>query len=331
MRCLRCSMGRPHFPAAYRLEMSSPASTGRWCAFPIPALVGLELRWTWRCPWVAAKGSGAAAGCRGGISPRLSEHGCGPPAGIAWWALPMRDIGEAKLVLDRCPRHEALRQAKAALRAMGEEIEDDEDEADDAEKAARDAPMRSRAERKRRTAKAADRKAARAARKAKADTTARQARRGSSGPLRRTRSRNDQTQAGATRGNARRRTDGCRSAANRLELLQIADAVAREKTIDPQHRHRRHEDASPRPRARATARRRTSTRDINPRTAQASCASRVTCWWWTRWRISPPRSRWTAPAATIRRRRWATIIADTLPPFDFGRIAAQSAKQVIVQ
>src|SRR5919202_821359 len=73
--------------------------------------------------------------------------------------------------------------------------------------------------------------------------------------------------------------------ANRLELLQIADAVAREKVIDKQ-------------------------------IVLDAMADEIA--------LSEARKR--NPAAQI-----GDTIADTLPPFEFGRIAAQSAKQVIVQ
>ena len=120
------------------------------------------------------------------------------------------------------------------------------------------------------------------------------------------------------------------SAPTDLRLLQIADAVAREKSID------RSDRASPRwrtrckrRRARATGRRpRSAPRSIR---APAKCAFRACC-------SSSTRSRTTRPQISLadaRKRNPAAQvgdwIAETLPPFDFGRIAAQSAKQVIVQ
>ena len=118
--------------------------------------------------------------------------------------------------------------------------------------------------------------------------------------------------------------------ANRLELLQIADAVAREKVIDRADRAGRDGGRHRRRRpARATAPRPRSMPRSTPRPAR--CASRAIC-------TSSTRSTTTAteialvdaqrcnPAAQV-----GDSIADTLPPFDFGRIAAQSAKQVIVQ
>ena len=127
----------------------------------------------------------------------------------------------------------------------------------------------------------------------------------------------------------RRRSDLMAVSANRLELLQIADAVAREKVIDRRSSSTRWRTRSPRPPARATAPRPTSTPRSTPR--PASCASRATSWWSSRSRTTPARSPSTRPAATTRRAQVGDVISDTLPPFDFGRIAAQSAKQVIVQ
>jgi transcription termination/antitermination protein NusA len=120
--------------------------------------------------------------------------------------------------------------------------------------------------------------------------------------------------------------------ANRLELLQIADAVAREKVIDKQIVLDAMADAI----AKAARSRYGAETDIhaeiNPKTgelrlarhllvveddAMENDAREIT--------LSDARSRHN-PAAQV-----GDVIADTLPPFDFGRIAAQSAKQVIVQ
>ncbi|MEZ0172679.1 transcription termination factor NusA [Microvirga sp. TS319] len=120
--------------------------------------------------------------------------------------------------------------------------------------------------------------------------------------------------------------------ANRLELLQIADAVAREKVIDKQIVLDAMADAI----AKAARSRYGAETDIhaeiNPKTgelrlsrhllvvedgAMENDSREIT--------LSEARSRHN-PAAQV-----GDVIADTLPPFDFGRIAAQSAKQVIVQ
>ena len=117
--------------------------------------------------------------------------------------------------------------------------------------------------------------------------------------------------------------------ANRLELLQIADAVAREKTIDRGIVIAAMEDAI----AKAARSRYGAETDIhaeiNPRTGELRLARHLL----VVEQVDNPAveidlvgARRLNPAAQI-----GDSIADTLPPFDFGRIAAQSAKQVIVQ
>ena len=93
--------------------------------------------------------------------------------------------------------------------------------------------------------------------------------------------------------------------ANRLELLQIADAVAREKSIDRADRPRldggRHAEGG------ALALRpgdRGARRDQSE--APARCAFRACCWSSTRSRTTRPTSRSPRRARTIRRRRSAT-------------------------
>ncbi|MFK8253585.1 transcription termination factor NusA [Ancylobacter terrae] len=117
--------------------------------------------------------------------------------------------------------------------------------------------------------------------------------------------------------------------ANRLELLQIADAVAREKTIDRSIVLAAMEDAI----AKAARSRYGAETDIhaeiNPRTGELRLARHLLVVDQvensaTEIRLADARR--LNPAAQI-----GDQIADTLPPFDFGRIAAQSAKQVIVQ
>jgi N utilization substance protein A len=117
--------------------------------------------------------------------------------------------------------------------------------------------------------------------------------------------------------------------ANRLELLQIADAVAREKVIDRQIVLAAMEDAIQKA-ARARYGSETEVRaEINPRTGEIALSrllqvveevdNPAT-------EISLDDARHRNPGALI-----GDFIAETLPPFDFGRISAQSAKQVIVQ
>jgi transcription termination/antitermination protein NusA len=117
--------------------------------------------------------------------------------------------------------------------------------------------------------------------------------------------------------------------ANRLELLQIADAVAREKLIDRQIVISAMEESI----AKAARSRYGLETDIhaeiNPKTGELRIARHLlvsdvidnpaT-------QISVEEARKRNPAAQP-----GDYIAEALPPFEFGRVAAQSAKQVIVQ
>ena len=118
--------------------------------------------------------------------------------------------------------------------------------------------------------------------------------------------------------------------ANRLELLQIADAVAREKSIDRDHRD--HGDGGCDRQGGALALRRG---DRRPRRDQCqdrrAAARRATCWWSTTSRTRRTRSASRTPRSAIPAAQVGDTIADALPPLEYGRIAAQSAKQVIVQ
>ena len=117
--------------------------------------------------------------------------------------------------------------------------------------------------------------------------------------------------------------------ANRLELLQIADAVAREKAIDRMIVVTAMEDAIQKA-ARSRYGQETDVRaEINPKTGEIKLQ-----------RLLKVVDQIENPATDIlvedaRRRNPAAqpgdFIAEPLPPMDFGRIAAQSAKQVIVQ
>ena len=117
--------------------------------------------------------------------------------------------------------------------------------------------------------------------------------------------------------------------ANKLELLQIAEAVAREKSIDRQIVLESMEDAMQKA-ARSRYGQETEVRaEINPKTGEVRFSrlllvveeieNDAT-------QILLPDARRKNPAAQL-----GDWIAETLPPFDFGRIAAQLAKQVIVQ
>ncbi|HMB12304.1 transcription termination factor NusA [Saliniramus sp.] len=117
--------------------------------------------------------------------------------------------------------------------------------------------------------------------------------------------------------------------ANRLELLQIADAVAREKVIDRQIVLAAMEDAIQKA-ARARYGSETEVRaEINPRTGEIALSRLLQVVEEVdnpAIEISLEDARHRNPGALV-----GDFIAETLPPFDFGRISAQSAKQVIVQ
>src|SRR6185312_6042820 len=117
--------------------------------------------------------------------------------------------------------------------------------------------------------------------------------------------------------------------ANRLELLQIADAVAREKSIDRNIVITAMEDAI----AKAARSRYGAETDvhaeINSKTGELRLARHLLVSDVvenTSNQISLDDARRRNPAAQV-----GDTIADTLPPLEYGRIAAQSAKQVIVQ
>jgi len=117
--------------------------------------------------------------------------------------------------------------------------------------------------------------------------------------------------------------------ANRLELLQIADAVAREKSIDREIVIAAMADAIQKA-ARSRYGQETNIRaDINSKSGDiklqrlmevvATVEDYAT-------QISLQDARLKKPDAQL-----GDFLSDPLPPMDFGRIAAQSAKQVIVQ
>ena len=117
--------------------------------------------------------------------------------------------------------------------------------------------------------------------------------------------------------------------ANRLELLQIADAVAREKSIDRQIVVDAMQDAI----AKAARSRYGAETDvhaeINTKTGELRLARHLQVVDTVEnpaIEITVDEAKRHNPAAQV-----GDVIADPLPPFDFGRIAAQSAKQVIVQ
>jgi N utilization substance protein A len=117
--------------------------------------------------------------------------------------------------------------------------------------------------------------------------------------------------------------------ANRLELLQIADAVAREKGIEREVVLQSMEDAYAKV-ARARYGSETEVKaDINPRTGEIKLARLMLVVEQVETdanQMSLVDARRRNPAAEV-----GDYISEPLPPVEFGRISAQSAKQVIVQ
>jgi N utilization substance protein A len=117
--------------------------------------------------------------------------------------------------------------------------------------------------------------------------------------------------------------------ANRLELLQIADAVAREKSIDRMVVIDAMQDAIEKA-ARSRYGAETEVRaEINPKSGELRL-----------WRLLEVVENVEEPARQISlvharakepTAKFGDFITEPLPPIEFGRIAAQSAKQVIVQ
>jgi transcription termination/antitermination protein NusA len=117
--------------------------------------------------------------------------------------------------------------------------------------------------------------------------------------------------------------------ANKLELLQIADAVAREKGIDRKIVLAAMEDAIAKA-ARSRYGSETEVRaEIDAKSGELHLSRHMLVMELVEnpaTQISLEEARRRHPAAQI-----GDTIADPLPPLPFGRIAAQSAKQVIVQ
>jgi N utilization substance protein A len=117
--------------------------------------------------------------------------------------------------------------------------------------------------------------------------------------------------------------------ANRLELIQIADAVAREKSIDKSLVIEAMEDALARAAKSRYGHETNVKAEINPKTGETKL-----------WRlleavetvesdstqISLAEARHKNPEANV-----GDFISEPLPPIEFGRVAAMSAKQVITQ
>jgi N utilization substance protein A len=117
--------------------------------------------------------------------------------------------------------------------------------------------------------------------------------------------------------------------ANRLELLQIADAVAREKVIDRKIVLAAMEDAIQKA-ARSRYGSETEVRaEINPKTGEIKLQRLLE----VVEDFENPSTQIPLVDARVRNpdAQVGDWIGEPLPPMDFGRIAAQSAKQVIVQ
>ncbi|AQX17882.1 MULTISPECIES: transcription termination factor NusA [Bartonella] len=117
--------------------------------------------------------------------------------------------------------------------------------------------------------------------------------------------------------------------ANRLELLQIADAVAREKSIDREIVISAMADAIQKA-ARSRYGQETNIRaEINSKTGEIKLQRLL--------KVVDVVEDYTTEIAlsdALKRKEDAKVgdfLSDLLPPMDFGRIATQSAKQVIVQ
>jgi transcription termination/antitermination protein NusA len=117
--------------------------------------------------------------------------------------------------------------------------------------------------------------------------------------------------------------------ANRLELLQIADAVAREKVIDRKIVIAAMEDAIQKAAKSRYGAENDIRCEIDPKTGETKLTRVVQV-------VETVENDSTQVTLSQARRRnpdakLGDLIAETLPPLDFGRVAAQNAKQVIVQ
>jgi transcription termination/antitermination protein NusA len=117
--------------------------------------------------------------------------------------------------------------------------------------------------------------------------------------------------------------------ANRLELLQIADAVAREKAIDKEIVLSAMEDAIQRAARSRYGAENDIAAQIDPKTGEITLNRLLEVV-----EEMDEEARQILLSEAILRNPAAQVgdfIAEALPPLDFGRIAAQNAKQVIVQ
>jgi transcription termination/antitermination protein NusA len=116
---------------------------------------------------------------------------------------------------------------------------------------------------------------------------------------------------------------------NRVELLQIAEAVAREKTIDRKIVIEAMEDAI----QKAAKTRYGSENDIRCTIDPKSGETKLTRVLQVVEMVENDSTQINVADAIKRnpQAKEGDLIAETLPPLDFGRVAAQNAKQVIVQ
>ena len=117
--------------------------------------------------------------------------------------------------------------------------------------------------------------------------------------------------------------------ANRLELLQIADTVAREKAIDREIVLEAMEEAV----QKAARSRYGAENEIRAQIDRASGEIRLFRVMEVVEEVENPSTQLTVDEARQQKAdaQIGDFLADPLPPLDFGRIAAQTAKQVIVQ
>src|SRR5882672_208422 len=117
--------------------------------------------------------------------------------------------------------------------------------------------------------------------------------------------------------------------ANRLELLQIADAVAREKSIDRKIVIAAMEDAI----QKAAKARYGSENDIRCEIDAKTGETKLTRVLQVVDAVENDSTQVTVKQAQRRNpdAKVGDLIAESLPPLDFGRVSAQNAKQVIVQ
>ncbi len=116
---------------------------------------------------------------------------------------------------------------------------------------------------------------------------------------------------------------------NRLELLQIAEAVAREKTIDRKIVISAMEDAIQKAAKSRYGAENDIRCEIDPKTGETKLTRVLTV-------VEEVENDSTQVTVADAKRRnpeakAGDLIAETLPPLEFGRVAAQNAKQVIVQ